>query len=217
MGFGAVLFDLDGTLLDTLRDLADSMNAVLASHGFPTHPVDAYRHLVGDGVRRLVERALPGEAGADAAAVDAGVEEMVAAYRLRWHASSRPYAGVDVLLDGLEDRGLPFAILSNKPDEFTRRTTEALLGRWSFAAVWGVKEDVPPKPDPTGALALARALDVSPDEVLYCGDTATDMVTAVRAGMFAAGALWGFRDAEELRASGAEVLLETPPDLLALL
>jgi phosphoglycolate phosphatase len=209
----AIVFDLDGTLLDTLEDLADSMNAVLAAAGYPTHPVAAYRHFVGDGVATLVRRALP----AGAKGRDAGVAAMLQEYDRRWRAKTKPYPGVEILLDGLTARGLPFAILSNKPEDFTRLTTHALLGRWRFAAVWGVGPDVPPKPDPAGALALAAALRVPPAEILYVGDTNTDMETAVAAGMEPVGALWGFRDAAELAASGARVLVERPEDVLALL
>lgn len=208
----AIVFDLDGTLLDTLEDLADSMNAVLEAAGHPTHPVAAYRHFVGDGVRTLVERAFP----RGTADPDAGVAAMLAEYSRRWRAKTRPYPGVGALLDGLTAQGLPFAILSNKPDEFTRLTTEALLGSWHFAEVWGVKDSVPPKPDPTGALAMAAALDVPPGEILYLGDTGTDMRTAVAAGMDPIGALWGFRDATELSATGARMLAERPEDVLAL-
>jgi len=213
MAHHAIVFDLDGTLLDTLDDLADSMNAVLAAAGHPTHPVVAYRQFVGDGVRTLVRRAIPDGVGG----LDEGVEAMIAEYGRRWRDKTRPYPGVDVLLDGLTARDLPFAILSNKPDAFTRLTTEALLGRWQFAEVWGVRDTVPPKPDPTGALAMAAALGVEPGEILYLGDTNTDMRTAVAAGMDPIGAAWGFRDAAELRANGARVVVERPEDVLALL
>lgn len=213
----AVVFDLDGTLLDTLEDLADSMNAVLEAAGQPPHPLPAYRHFVGDGVRTLVRRALPADAAEEARKVDAGVTAMLDEYGRRWRSKTKPYPGVDVLLDGLTARGLPFAILSNKPDDFTRLTVDALLGRWRFARVWGVKEGVPPKPDPTGALAMAAELGVPPGKILYLGDTNTDMLTAVAAGMDPVGALWGFRDADELRRSGARQVVERPEDVLALL
>lgn len=216
MPFGAVLFDLDGTLLDTLEDLADSMNAVLEARGLGPHPVEAYRTFVGDGVRTLVRRAFPADRQGDAA-LDEGVAAMIREYGLRWRAKTRPYEGVGEMLDGLFARRRRVAILSNKPDDLTRMTTGALLGRWSFDLVWGVKPGVPKKPDPTGALAIAKALGVTPSEILYCGDTNTDMETATAAGMVGVGALWGFRDAEELERSGARALLEHPPDLLGLL
>lgn len=212
MAHRAVVFDLDGTLLDTLEDIADSMNAVLERAGHPTHPLEAYRQFVGDGVQRLVERASPA-----ACDVDAGVAAWLEDYGRRWREKTRPYPGVEILLDGLTTRGLPFAILSNKPDDFTRLTAEALLGRWSFAEIWGVKEGIPPKPDPHGALALAAALDVPPGEILYVGDTDTDMQTAVAAGMDPIGVLWGFRSKGELLASGARVVVERPEALLELL
>ncbi|MHC4933228.1 MAG: HAD family hydrolase [Planctomycetota bacterium] len=216
MAKAAVMFDLDGTLLDTLEDLADSMNAVLERLGLPGHPVEAYRHFVGDGMPNLVRRALPDDRR-DGAAVELGSQAMREEYGTRWRAKTRPYDGVPELLDALLDRGLGVTILSNKPDDFTRMTVEALLPHWDFRVVRGVLPEVPRKPDPTAALRIAEELGIPPGEFLYCGDTDTDMRTAVAAGMVPLGALWGFRDAEELRAAGASVLLERPQDLLALI
>lgn len=214
--YKAVLFDLDGTLLDTLEDLADAMNAVLAAEGLPAHPTDAYRHFVGDGIVNLVRRALP-EYRRD----EATVERLVAAdreeYARRWRNKTRPYEGVPELLDELTGRGLKLAVLSNKPDDATRLCVEALLPNGSFDVVQGVTDGVPLKPDPAGALDVARRLGVPPDGFLYLGDTATDMRTAVSTGMFPVGVLWGFRDADELAASGAKSLLARPGELLDLL
>jgi len=216
MTYRAVLFDLDGTLLDTLEDLADAMNAVLTAEGLPTHPTDAYRHFVGDGIVNLVRRALPADRRDETT-----LERLVAAdreeYARRWDRKTRPYEGVPRLLDGLTGRGLGLAILSNKPDDSTRLCVEKLLPGWSFDAVQGVAEGVPLKPDPAGALGIARRLGVAPGSFLYVGDTATDMRTAVGAGMFPVGALWGFRDADELTAAGAQSLLVHPAELLDLL
>ena len=208
----AAVFDLDGTLLDTLGELADSGNAALEALGFPTHPEEAYRYFVGNGMESLVRRILP-ETARDAATVARGLEAVRGAYSRRWDAS-RPYAGVPALLDALSAAGLPLAVLSNKPDDFTRLTVERLLGRWDFAFVRGVRDDTPPKPDPRGALDLARRLNVEPAACLYLGDTATDMETATGAGMYALGAVWGFRTPDELRDSGARALLEKPTDMI---
>jgi phosphoglycolate phosphatase len=212
----AVIFDLDGTLLDTLADLADSANAALADAGYPTHPADAYRHFVGDGVVKLIERALPGEA-LDEATVTELVAAMRRQYTQRWDAKTRPYDGVAELLTGLAGKALPFAVLSNKPHDFTQLCVERLLGEFDFAVVQGVDDQTPPKPDPAGALRTAEAMNVAPAEVLYLGDTDTDMQTAEAAGFFAVGALWGFRDEAELRASGAQAVAQTPPAVLELL
>ncbi len=212
----AVLFDLDGTLLDTLEDLADSMNEALAGLGHPPHPTDAYRRFVGDGLETLVERALPAPARS-AESIDQGRRAMLEVYGRRWNEKTRPYAGVDLLLDGLFERGVQVAIFSNKPDDFTRLAVEAFLGRWPFQAVRGVGPDTPKKPDPTGALAIAEALGVLPAAWLYCGDTNTDMWTATAAGMKAVGVLWGFRPAEELERAGASALVDRPEAILGLI
>ena len=213
----AVLFDLDGTLLDTLADLADSMNRALEKRGLPTHPVDAYRHFVGDGVEILVRRAAARATAEDAALVADLVADMREEYRKRWNARSRPYPGVARMLDALTRRELPMAVLSNKPHEFTQMCVSEFLPDWAFEVVQGVTDGVPPKPDPAGAKAVADRLQVAPERVLYLGDTNTDMCTAVAAQMRPIGALWGFRDAEELTDAGAEVLLDRPEELVDLL
>ncbi|MFA6133809.1 MAG: HAD family hydrolase [Phycisphaerae bacterium] len=214
--FKAVIFDLDGTLLDTLEDLADSMNSVLAGMGFPPHPIDAYKYFVGDGIVLLVERALP-EGHRDEATVAATVQAQRREYGKRWADKSRPYEGVPQLLDKLTERGIPVAILSNKPHDFTGIVVARLLPQWQFAAVIGEGEGTPKKPAATGALRISAQLSLSPEECLYVGDTNTDMQTAAAAGMYAAGALWGFRTAPELLAAGAKTLLAHPLDLLGLL
>ena len=212
----AVLFDLDGTLLDTLQDIADSVNAVLSQERLTPHAVEAYKRYVGDGMERLVERAFPPELlrGAGSERVLSLVR---AEYSKRLDVRTRPYPGVDRLLDGLAARGIPAAILSNKPQELTVETVKKHLGRWKFGAVLGAAAGGPFKPDPAGARWAAKAVGVAPSDFLYLGDTATDMKTAVAAGMYPVGALWGFRDAEELRSAGARVLIAAPEDLLGLL
>ena len=212
----AVLFDLDGTLLDTLDDLADSMNEVLGEMGHRIHPTDAYRRFVGDGVENLVRRALPEHARSDVV-VREGVAEMRRVYSDRWNRKTKPYPGVRELLDALAERKTPTVVLSNKPDDLTRLAVSALLPFHAFRIVRGSLPDVPRKPDPAGALALAGELGIPPADFLYLGDTDTDMQTATRAGMRAVGALWGFRDAAELTANGATVLVAHPAELLDLI
>jgi phosphoglycolate phosphatase len=139
------------------------------------------------------------------------------AYAAGWRNNTRPYDGIPELLDELGRRGLRRAVLSNKPDDTTRATVQAFLGLDRFGVVRGAMEGVPLKPDPAATLAIARQVDVPPERFLYVGDTATDMQTAHAAGMFPVGALWGFRDADELTAAGAERLIEQPAQLLELL
>ena len=213
MNFKAVIFDLDGTLLNTIEDLADSMNAVLSRFGVAQHGVEAYKLFVGDGVEALCRRALP-ENQRDDDTVGRSVEAMRAEYAKRWKAKSTPYAGIPELLEAISARGMKMAVLSNKPDDFTGKSVDHLLSRWRFDAVFGARPDVPRKPDPAGALEVAKYLSVSPAEVLYIGDSGTDMRTAVSAGMYAMGVLWGFRTAEELLREGARMLVKAPLDLL---
>ncbi len=212
----AVLFDLDGTLLDSLKDLAGSMNAVLGARGLPVHPEDAYRAFVGEGMERLVQRALP-EGSRSGSLLRECVRDMREEYARRWESTTRPYPGIPDLLDALGARSLPIAVLSNKPDEFTRACVAHLLPRWSFSAVLGAGEQVPRKPDPSGAVAIAARLGVSREAVLFLGDGPTDVLAALAAGMIPVGALWGFRSEAELRAAGARLLLHHPLELLSLL
>ncbi|MBI5014256.1 MAG: HAD family hydrolase [Deltaproteobacteria bacterium] len=209
----AVLFDLDGTLLDSLEDLADSMNEVLRSAGFPGHSTAAYRYFVGDGMEVLVRRAVPADR-ADEAMVGACLAAMREEYGRRYAVKTRPYPGVPELLDGLEARGVRTAVFTNKPHDAAVQMVGKLLGRWRFEQVLGQRPGFPRKPDPSGALEVTRRMGLDARRFLYLGDTATDMLTARAAGMRPVGALWGFRTREELEAAGAEVLIETPPELL---
>jgi phosphoglycolate phosphatase len=216
MAYRAVVFDLDGTLLDTLEDLADSMNQVLVSIGLPAHPVEAYKGFVGDGVEMLVRRAMAPRRLKDAQ-LDQVVAEMKQVYGERGDPKTQPYPGIPQLLDRLVERGLTLAVLSNKPHDAVLRLADQHLGRWPFSRIWGARPGVPKKPDPTSALQLGALLEIPAERWLYLGDTGIDMRTACAAGMTAVGVLWGFRDAYELRASGALHLIEAPLDLIRLL
>lgn len=217
MTYRAVLFDLDGTLLNTLEDLANSMNAVLQASGFPVHEVEEYKYFVGDGMENLVRRALPGPERHREPTVAACLDAMRREYNTRQRETTRPYEGVPELLDALVGRGMRMAILSNKPHESTVEVVGDLLSRWAFDAILGAQPGKPRKPDPAVALEIAAFMGVPCHEFLYVGDTNTDMQTANAAGMFAVGALWGFRKADELLAFGAKALIEKPEDVLQFL
>lgn len=217
MKHSAILFDLDGTLLDTLDDLADSMNAALVSLGFPRHDRSAYRIFVGDGVENLVKRALPPVHLGDAALVRDAVKRMREEYARRWHDKTRPYDGIAELLAEAAVRGVPCAVLSNKPHPATVEVVAHFFPRNSFAAVYGARPGVPIKPDAGAALEVAAEMGVEPSRFLYLGDTNTDMQTAVAAGMDPVGVLWGFREAKELTEAGARVLAAHPREVLPLL
>ena len=216
MKFEAVLFDLDGTLLDSIEDLTDSMNIVLDGFGFPGHDAEACKHFVGDGVEMFALRALP-ENQRDEATVAQCAAEMRAEYRKRWSLKTQPYDGIPELLDDLTLRHLKLAVLSNKPEESTKEMVAELLSKWRFYPVAGARSSVPKKPDPILAIEISQQLRLPADKFLYLGDTGTDMKTAKGAGMFAVGALWGFRTAEELKDTGAEVLVAHPSEVLQLL
>jgi phosphoglycolate phosphatase len=207
-----VIFDLDGTLLDSLGDLASAMNRSLAARGFPTHPLDAYRSFVGEGVQRLAERALPPGKQDERASLVAAYQ---ADYAEHLTHSTTPYPGIPALLDGLTARRLPMAVLSNKPDAPTRHLVEALLGRWRFRAVAGERPGVPRKPDPAAALQLALQMGVAAADMAFVGDTLIDVSCARAAGMRPLGVVWGFR-AQEITASGVTTVRH-PEELLPLL
>ena len=216
MSAKAILFDLDGTLLNTLDDLADAVNRVLMAKGFPTHRLDAYRYFVGNGSLMLVTRALP-ENHRDDQMVHSCLEAFLRDYGQNWMIKTKPYEGVPAMLDVLTERGLKLAILSNKKDDVTKKTVNELLSRWTFDAVIGQRDEVPAKPDPAAALEIVERFHVAAGEFIYLGDTDVDMETAVAAGMFPVGALWGFRTSEELLVGGARALISRPMDLLDVL
>lgn len=216
MKFEAVIFDLDGTLLDTLRDLADSMNSALESMGFPVHDVEKYKYFVGEGMYNLVIRTIPQDKREESI-IQKCLDKMKDEYGKRWADTTKPYNGIPELLDRLTDMGLKKAVLSNKPHDFTKLMVDSMLARWKFDAVFGQREGVPKKPDPSAALEIADKLKIPPERFVYLGDTNTDMKTANAAGMYAVGVLWGFREADELMESGAKMLIKSPMDLLDIL
>jgi phosphoglycolate phosphatase len=217
MKHAAVIFDLDGTLLDTLDDLGDSMNAVLAALGYPVHPMEAYNYFVGDGVDNLVRRTLPAPVRGNDALVRETVPRMRAEYSRRWKDKTHLYDGVAEMLDALTAHRIRMAILSNKPHSAVLDVEGHFFKAWHFDVVLGARAGVPNKPDPASALEVCGLLGLKPEQVLYLGDTNTDMQTANAAGMFAVGALWGFRTEAELRESGARALAGHPREILALL
>lgn len=214
--YRALLFDLDGTLLDTLDDLGDSINRAMVRLGFPTHGRESFRYFVGEGARMLVERALPADRR-DPTTAETALRLYREEYRAGWNIKTRIYDGIPELLDSLAARRLPLGILSNKPHDMTQQCVQGYLARWSFAVVFGQRDTVARKPDPAGALEAARLMQVDPARVLYLGDTATDMQTARAAGMFAVGATWGFRPESELREHGAHAIVHHPDEVLELL
>ena len=210
----AILFDLDGTLLDTLQDLAESGNEVLAARGFPTHPVDAYRTFIGNGMMNLVRDIFPDDhRPAEGEETEQVLAEYREAYGRNWQNTTVAYPGIAELLDALTEQEIPIGVLSNKAHDFTEKCVEAFLSRWNWDVILGAREGVPKKPDPAGAIEAATRFGVAPEDCYFIGDSDVDMFTAVNAGMHAVGVSWGFRSVEELRGAGAKLVLEKPGDL----
>lgn len=213
-----VVFDLDGTLLDTLLDIANAANASLVDVGVATHPLDRYRTLVGDGVKVLFDRAI-GHLNPDpqwVALRAAARERFEHHYAQALTVHSAPYPGMVELLTSLQSQGCILGVLSNKPHHLTVRCVESLLSGFAFQGVLGQREAVPKKPDPQGLHELLELMQCQRDEILYVGDTDTDMATARNADCFSVGVTWGFRSEEELRKAGADVLIAHPMELLEL-
>jgi phosphoglycolate phosphatase len=214
--FKAIIFDLDGTLLNTLTDLADAMNAALVHFGFAPHSIEAFKYFVGESVAVEAKRALP-ESARDPETVEKVAEYSQQIYAKYWHKNTRPYPGIPELLTELQHRGISMAILSNKVDRFTKIMAEKLLPEWRFEIIQGALPNVGLKPDPTLALQIASRLKLAPEQFLYLGDSNIDVQTATAAGMFPVGCLWGYRTADELLAAGAKTLIQKPAEALKIL
>ncbi|MDR2563704.1 MAG: HAD family hydrolase [Prevotellaceae bacterium] len=211
--YSAAIFDLDGTLVNSLADIADSMNRILESEGFQTYDTDDYRFFVGNGIRRLVENCIPKEKR-NAETVERCLALMIEDYGANCVNKSSLYEGISELLAELAARGTKMSVLSNKAEAITAKVCRRLLPVESFVEIRGASEQFPRKPSPEAALFIASRMEVEPSEIFYLGDTSVDMHTARAAGFFPAGALWGFRSAGELLEAGAEVLIKTPSDCL---
>ena len=212
----AFLFDLDGTLLDTLADLASACNRMLAQHGWPGHPVDAYRRMIGNGFVKLVERALPPDIlpALSAGQLDRLVREGKDEYSAHLKDATRPYPGMPEAVAELHARGCRLGVLSNKPDPQTRELVEAFFpGR--FHAVHGGRPGVPLKPDPAAAAAMLGELGADRRSAWYVGDSDVDMITARAAGLAAIGVAWGFRGEAEVAGAGAFRVVRHPAELCA--
>ena len=216
MFFKAVIFDLDGTLLNTLSDLGDSMNSVLERHDLPEHDLESYKYMIGDGVEFLVRRALP-ESMRDSDTVSKFISEYRAEYQKNWKNKTRPYSGIIELIESLYSIGVKLAVLSNKPHDSTELCVREFLPFDKFDIILGHRQGKNPKPDPGGAIEIAGRFSVSPEKILYLGDTGVDMKTAVSAGMYPIGVLWGFRTGDELLKNGAKALIDKPQQLIGML
>ena len=216
MAFSAFVFDLDGTLLNTLDDLAYACNTMLERHGWPVHPLTSYRQFIGNGFVRLVSRALPKDEleKMDEARLNALIAEGKAIYNESMLCRTVPYDGICSVLKEFAGRGIRLGVVSNKPDAQAQVLIEHFFPSL-FAAVHGGRPNVPLKPDPAAVLAALTELGAAKEETAYVGDSSVDMITAANAGLFSIGVSWGFRGEEELRDSGAKAVISRAEELLS--
>ncbi len=213
MRYTHVVFDLDGTILNSLEDLADACNWVLENNGWPTHPLDAYRYFVGNGVIKLLERATPDEAKAEPV-----WEQVTQAFHTRYHAhkadKTRPYEGIPELLDDLRGRGVTIAVLTNKPHSAALPIVEHYYPG-VFYMVQGAVPEMPVKPDPAPLHQVMAQIGARPEHTLFVGDSNVDIRTARNGGVDSCGVLWGFRTRKELEGEGATYIAAHPKDIIA--
>jgi phosphoglycolate phosphatase len=208
------IFDLDGTLVDSLRDIAEALNECLELLGLPTHPIDHYRYMVGEGVPMLCERAV---GAAHPHLVNRLIELARPRYRVRPLRHTRPYPGVVEMIARLQRSGFRLAVLSNKPHELTISMIRAFWLDHTFDRVQGYTEERYRKPDPHYVFQMCRELAVRPADAVVIGDTPTDMETARRSGANGIGVAWGFRSRADLAGAGSAQVASTPAELTALL
>ena len=205
----ALIFDLDGTLVESLPGIAASLNRALDQHGLPGQSHDNVRSFIGDGAIKLVQRALSTVSRMDL--TDSVVKNFAADYAISWPTGTSVYPGILELLAELESRGVPLAVLSNKPHAFTTKIVETLFPDTHFAEVLGNHENLPHKPDPTGALEIAKTLGLAPESCVIIGDSTMDLDTAKNAGMQSIAVTWGYHD--QTRLMGANSVVGTMEQL----
>lgn len=213
----AVIFDLDGTLSDSIASIKYSADKALGEFGCGPFSEEQYKYFVGDGAANLIKRALAAGGEADLARFEEVFARYKEIFKVYCMYQVKPYAGIPELLAALKERGLKIAVLSNKPHANTLDVIETLFGRDCFDAVQGQTEGLAIKPSPEGVFRILEEWNLTPGDILYLGDTATDMKTGKSAGAFTVGALWGFREREELVEGGADALIGHPLELLKFL
>lgn len=214
MIYRAAIFDMDGTLVNTLEDLADSVNEMLTHYNFPQRTLDEVRKFVGNGAKKLIERALPSEKSADENFVLEALKYYDGCYARHVLNKTKPYDGIMEFLTALQEKKIPLGICTNKQNFAAQIIAEKILIPIKFSKVIGDEKGKPRKPDPTRALEIAKSFGVQPAEVAYFGDTAVDVNTAKNAGFFSVGVTWGFRPENELQESGAEMIVHNPGEIL---
>lgn len=209
------IFDLDGTLLNTLNDLADSCNYILEKNHLPVHALDSYKNFVGNGMTQLIQRALPSELKSDLEGIEKIKDEFIEYYTKHSAIKTAPYDGVIEMLKSLSSMNIKLAVASNKFMEGAQELVKKYLSEIKFSSVFGQRTNVPMKPNPQIVYDIMKELNITnKEEIIYVGDTGTDMQTAVNAGITSVGVLWGFRSEEELKKQGAQYIINYPEKLL---
>lgn len=214
--FKACVFDLDGTLIDSLRDLANSSNYAMRMQGYPEHDLQSYRFFVGSGVSKLLHDILP-EEDRTPEIIQRSREYFNEYYDAHFQDNTAPYEGIKDMLERLKSKNFKLAVVSNKPNDFVRKIVYNIFKDGAFEVVFGQREGIPRKPDPAGVLEACKLMKVSPENCVYLGDSGIDMKTATAAGMYPVGVLWGFRGEGELMDNGAKALIKKPVELFDLL
>lgn len=208
----AVLFDLDGTLADSLIDLADGVNRALKAKGYPTHEVEAFKYFVGDGIPKMIERALPPE-HRTSDEVNEIKDVFLPYYAVHYADNTYAYEGMPELVNTLKSQGFIVAVVTNKEQAMANEVVTSLYGD-VFDLIFGKRDGIPAKPDPTAALMAMEELGVTPNECVFIGDSGMDVATAVNSGAVPVGELWGFRKENELLENGAKYIINKPEELL---
>ncbi len=210
----AVIFDLDGTLTNTLKSLWKSTNMALATAGLPPHEIDSYKYFAGNGAKELIRKSLIADGDTELVHFDSVMEAYNRIFEEYCMYEVKPYDGIRELLKALKEKGLHLAVNSNKPQPRTVDVVEEIFGKDMFDLLVGQCEERRRKPAPDGVNYILEQLDLDKADVLYIGDTCTDMQTGKSAGVFTVGALWGFRDRQELVENHADAIIEKPLELL---
>lgn len=215
MKYKGIIFDLDGTLINSLEDIADSMNKVLQDLNYPTHSYDVFQYFIGSGLRNTVTKALPVSNNSDEQ-IETCFQSMVKGYSENCTLKTKPYEEIIELLDNLVSRNIKLAVFSNKADELTKKITAEIFPGYFDTSV-GLSIESLKKPNPFEALAISENWNLKPEEIIFIGDSDIDMHTAVNANMFPVGVTWGYRTEEELKASGAKLVIHNPLELYEIL
>ena len=215
MKFKGIIFDLDGTLVNSLEDISDAMNKVLQGLNFPTHTYETYQYFIGSGLRNLVSKALPSTNNSDEQ-IEICFECMINEYREICTLKTKPYDGIVELLENLTSQNIKMAVFSNKADELTKKIASEIFPNHFDTAI-GLSTEALKKPNPFEALEIGKKWNLKPEEILFVGDSDIDMQTAVNANMFPIGVTWGYRTEEELKNSGAKLVVNTASELIEIL